>query len=186
MRKTMIFIVLGCIMLTICSTGCKDDKNSNYWETIGITDNGLYASLLKSKGAPKKIEYDEDGAYVLYEGIRFYYPNKELNGSFIRAEIYSDKYVFGKQNITIGTRKDIIESYYKSKKKLFDLSDDELAYEYNYNTFIWFKFNENDEVNKIVLAWEMWNNYVKMAFTSGKIKFWINDLGGVGYWTMWQ
>lgn len=154
MRKNVVCVIMGCIILTFSLFGCKEYKRSNYWKTIGITDDGLYASLIKSKGEPNDIEYDEDGAYVVYEGIRFYYPNKELNGSFIRAEIYNDRYVFD-QNISIGIGKDIIESHYKGTKKLVDLPDDELAYQCNDNTIIWFEFNENDEVNKIVLTWEM-------------------------------
>lgn len=154
MKKKVIFVILGCVILTFCMFGCKEYKKSNYWETIGITDNGLYDSLIKSKGEPEKIEYDKGGTYVVYEGIRFYYPNKELSGSFIRAEIYNDRYVFDKK-ISIGTRKDIIESYYKNTKEIGDLPNGELAYQYNDNTIIWFEFNKNDEVNKIILTWEM-------------------------------
>ncbi|MDD6214126.1 MAG: hypothetical protein PUB42_02945 [Firmicutes bacterium] len=156
MKKNMfcIFIVCCTIMLLWLVFSIKYD-NIDYWKTIGVSDNGLYDTLIAEKGEPKDIECIDDDVYVIYDGVKFCYLNKELSGSFIRAEICTDKYVFGKQKISVGTDKKTIVSYYKNKRSLNDLPDDELAYICNSNTIIWFEFDKNDKVKKIILTWEM-------------------------------
>lgn len=156
MKKNMfcIFIVCFTIMSLLLVFSIKYD-NVDYWKTIGVSDNGLYDTLIAEKGEPEDIECIDDEVYVIYDGVKFCYFNKELSGSFIRAEIYTDKYVFGKQKISIGTDKKTIVSYYKHKQSITDLSADELAYICNSDTIIWFKFDKNDKVDKITLTWEM-------------------------------
>ena len=156
MKRNTLILTVGCVILAVCILGFSHSKKIDYWKTIGITNNGLYTVLKESKGNPDCIEICEDGgAYVIYDGIRFYYPNKDLTGSFQRAEIYTDKYVFGKQGITIGTSKDIIISSYKHTKEISGLPDGELAYECNGNTIVWFEFDESNLVKKIILTWDL-------------------------------
>mgnify|MGYP000082601550 FL=1 len=153
MKKSMFYIFIICFVTILVLFIFND--NIDYWEVIGVSDNGLYDTLVSKKGKPKDIEYVDGDVYVVYDGVKFCYLNKELRGSFIRAEIYTDKYVFGKRNISIGTDKKTIVSYYKNKKGITDLPNNELAYICNSDTIIWFEFDENERVDKIILTWEM-------------------------------
>ncbi len=156
MKRGTVIVAVGCVILAVCIFGSAYSEKIDYWKIIGVTKNGLYTVLKESKGSPDSIEICEDGgAYVVYDGIKFYYANKELTGSFLRAEIYTDKYVFGKKRITVGTPKAVIISSYKHTKELSDLPDGELAYECNSNTIVWFEFDESNLVKKITLTWEL-------------------------------
>lgn len=155
MRKIIILTTFGCVLLSVCIFRFIRFERTDYWKTIGVTDSGLYTDLKKDKGNPDSIETFENGAYVVYDGIKFYYANRDLTGSFLRAEIYSDKYSFGKQKIAIGTSKDVIILSYKNAKAISGLPDGELAYECCDDTIIWFEFNESNFVEKIILTWEL-------------------------------
>ena len=145
MKRNVVILTVGFVVFAVCIFGFLHSKKFGYWKAIGITNNGLYTLLKESKGNPDSIEICEDGGvYVIYDGIRFYYPNEDLTGSFQRAEIQTDKYVFGKQGITIGTSKDIIISSYKHTKEISGLPDGELAYECNGSTSVWFEFDESN------------------------------------------
>ena len=156
MKRDIAVITVGYVILAVFIFAVVHSEKNDYWKTIGVTNCGLYTALKESKGSPDSIEICENGgAYVVYDGVKFYYPNEKLTGSFLRAEIYTDKYVFGNKRITVGTPKDVIISAYKHKKELSDVPDGKLAYEYNSSTLVWFEFDEFDLVKKIILAWEL-------------------------------
>ena len=74
MKRNTLILTVGCVILAVCILGFSHSKKIDYWKTIGITNNGLYTVLKESKGNPDCIEICEDGgAYVIYDGIRFYY-----------------------------------------------------------------------------------------------------------------
>lgn len=149
MKKSIVLLVCFIICL-LCYR--EFSRKIDYWSVIGVGNNWLYNSLVECKGNPNDIEYVDDGAYVVYDGVKFYYTNKNLNGIFLRAEVYDDTYTFGKAQISVGTTKEKVISFYKKQTSVTDLPGNELAYVCDDKTVIWFMFDDTNVVNKIMLT----------------------------------
>ena len=129
--------------------------NIDYWKTIGVGSSGLYNDIVSFKGVPANIEYTDDGGvYVCYDGLKFYYTHSDLRGAFLRAEVIDDSYFFGHKHIAVGDKKEKLVDFYKYSKELSDVSENEKAYFFA-DGIVHFIFDENDVVNKIVLAHEL-------------------------------
>lgn len=155
MKKILCIIVISCFMIVGLSYVSYKANKMNYWKEIGITEySALYSTLVECKGEPESIRYRDDGegVYAVYDGVEFYFPNRDFKGVFLSAMIYSDKYTFGRKHITIGTKRDVVESYFRFAKKAVGSGENELTYICNDWTVIWFDFDESNCVSRITLS----------------------------------
>lgn len=146
-------ILIGMIMFFITNPSVY---NKNYWKDIGLGESHLYADVIREFGEPTEIVHISDvESVVRYEGVSFIWYNADLNGIFVCSEITSSKISFGKKNVSVGMSKQEIQRIYNRGfiKPIKDLPNNELGYiDGTDDTWVYFKFNDKDVVNKIVLA----------------------------------
>lgn len=160
--KKLIYILLGIILMGIITFFITNPSvyNKNYWEDIGLGGSYLYADVSREFGEPIEILHISDAeSIVKYDGISFVWHNSDLNGIFVCSEITSNKISFGKKKVSVGMSKQEIQRIYNRGfiKPIKDLPNSELGYiDGTDKTWIYFKFDDKDVVNKIVLTHGVW------------------------------
>ncbi len=154
--KKILFTILSLIALIaviffINNPSCYD---STYWQEIGLKNSLLYEDVVSQKGEPEEIEYINNECIVKYNDVQFVWYETELKGVFLRAEIIEDTISFGRKQLSIGSSRSIVEKAYKSIfiKKIKDTPMNVLGYIDGSELGIYFYFDEDDKVSKIVLT----------------------------------
>lgn len=124
----------------------------NYFRQLGIGQVHLYDSIIENKGEPLSIQQNEEGQWnVCYDGLEIKYGKHLETGIFECVTITGKQYKFGLWKIGIGTSREKIESVYRHIRKIKDLPDNEFG-AIDGDTWVWFKFDANNNVCQIDLT----------------------------------
>jgi len=130
-----IFFICCVIVAIICFS--KND-NKNYFEEMEIY------KLMNCK--PKKEFVVNKETYRQHDGIFLVYDDE---GTFRRAEIYSDKFKLEK-GISVGSKRNDVENAFSKKKIIKDSRENEWGF-IEGDIWISFHFDENNNVDLIYL-----------------------------------
>ena len=124
----------------------------NYFEVVGLSSEHSYSTVLRIYGEPSNIIQNDEFDYYFkaqYEGIEFSLV-KNKNDTFVSSvQIYSAEYRFGSKKIGVGSTRDEINKVYKGFRTLSIVGNG--CGFIDRSTWLEFYFDENDQVNKIVM-----------------------------------
>jgi len=151
-NKKMIKLVFAIIICFICVgvIAITFKYKCNYFQELGLKARS-YERVKNRYGEPIDIYTNDIGCiYVCYDGISYVFEN--LDKSFYRVEITSEKYSFGLLNVKVGDSRKKIELLYKNNNHCVDDYDTEnelIIFDDVY--IIYFYFNDN-KVSKITIC----------------------------------
>ena len=154
MKKIFItyVIICVCIFLVLWAARFTEFFWLDYWKVIGLPEcNFNYNDLIAKKGKPLSIE-DTD---VVYKGVKFYMSSSDFSRKHVEllnATLTDSTYSFGRNHISIGSSRNEVVSYFKGAKKTVDFCEDRPDYRCNFNTYIYFEFDEDDKVKSMILT----------------------------------
>lgn len=145
----LIIIIAGILILVLWFH--RHVYEYSYFKKLGIPDLVAYEKLLEIKGAPIREYEDQDGQLVVeYEGVAFAYTSCGP-----RADIFGDRYRFGRKKVGVGSTREEVEDAYKGIRIISDVSSNEFGvidgwqYEFESRPWILYTFDENNVVGKI-------------------------------------
>lgn len=152
--------------------GSLDDKSfkstaiyfGDYLLELGIKnmDDYTYADMLEDFGAPTSVETKGNVSFtdVFYEQLVFLYYTDELNNNKaesakpLQVSVITDEYKFCDGQIYVGVYKEVIDKLFENNYKVIHSNEQNRKYDAYRDGYIpiFFFYDENDIVNKIVLS----------------------------------
>lgn len=153
-------VALVVILIVFClpfkNVFVKRSADEEYFEVLGMENHSLqyFDELLYRTPSENIIELDSQVLQVRQDGYDiFLYQNKNSNSlyhcSFMRIEIYDNKYKFENDKIAVGTDKETVSNVYKKYTTIKDLPEYQMGYIID---GLWIRFElDNNVVNKIII-----------------------------------
>ena len=154
-KKMLMAVILILGVCVICVFIRFRTYEKDYFGKLGLPRIFNYDDMIAIKGEPLKVTKDPEGFInVYYDGLMIVYSNVGTL-SFVRAEVTSDAYRFGRKGLKVGDSRKKVERACRWLTKIKGTSENEIGViEKNGKGEVWvdFEFDQNDCVSRIVLT----------------------------------